>query len=410
MYFQVHQPHRLRKYQVFDINQNHDYFDAEKNKKICQKVAKKCYIPANKIILREINKHKGKFKVAYSLTGSVLEQFEKYAPEVIESFKKLADTGCVEFLTETYHHSLSYLYSRKEFGEQVSLHSKKIEELFGQKPKVFRSTELIFNNEMSKYIQDMGFKGTLAEGADHVLGWRSPDYVYKSVSADELKILLRNYKLSDDIAFRFSDKQWKEYPLTVEKFAGWLKGVNGQVVNLFMDYETFGEHQWEETGIFDFLEKLPGKLLENNEFLMPSEACDKFDAKGEVDMHEYVSWADSERNLSAWLGNDMQKNAMQELYLLERAVKDTNDAKLIDDWRKLTMSDHFYYMSTKWFSDGEVHNYFNPYDSPYEAFIAFMNILNDIMMRIQNSGVELSEETKKCITENPHLVVNSKKK
>ncbi|MFW5990883.1 MAG: glycoside hydrolase family 57 protein [Candidatus Nanoarchaeia archaeon] len=406
MYFQVHQPNRLRKYQVFDINQNHDYFDAEKNENICKKVAKNCYLPANKIILNEIKKRE--LKVSFSITGSALEQFEKYSPEVIESFKELAKTGRVEFLAETYYHSLSYLYSEEEFRSQVEMHRRKIKELFGVEPKVFRNTELIFNNLLVEQLKDMDFKAVLAEGADHILGWRSPDYVYSS-QGNEPKLLLRNYKLSDDIAFRFSDKQWKEYPLNAEKFANWVRGSSGQVVNLFMDYETFGEHHSADSNIFIFLENLPSEILNNGmNFVTPSEIAEKFESKGELDLPDHVSWADSEKNLSAWLGNAMQENAMKELYLLEKAVKETGDKKLLEDWRMLTMSDHFYYMSTKWFSDGHVHSYFNPFDNPYEAFIAYMNILNDIIARITNAGVKA--ESGKMITENPHAVVNSGKK
>ncbi|MGM5482098.1 MAG: glycoside hydrolase family 57 protein [Nanobdellota archaeon] len=411
LYFQVHQPFRLRKYQVFDINQNHDYFNTEENKKICQKVARNCYLPANKIILDLIKKNNKNFKVTFSLTGSVIEQLEKYSPEVIESFKELADTGCVEFLAETYHHSLSYMYSKKEFKEQVELHTKKIKKIFGLTPKVFRNTELVFNNEMAKFIQDMGFSGAMAEGADHILGWRSPDYIYKSVSTDKLKVLLRNYKLSDDVAFRFSDKEWKEFPLTAEKYTGWLNAITGQVVNIFMDYETFGEHQTKETNIMEFLKKFPEVFIEKGgRFLTPCETFEKNEVKGEIDMHEYVSWADKERDTSAWLGNAMQANAMKEIFLLEASVKATGEKRLLKDWRRLTTSDHFYYMDTKCFSDGQVHNYFNPYNTPYEAFITYMNILNDIVVRINKEEEEATSSKSYTISESPHKVVNSLKK
>ncbi len=392
IYFQVHQPFRLRRYSVFDIGKNHDYFDDKKNEEICRKVANKCYLPANAILLELIKKTGGRFKCAFSITGVVLEQFEKYTPEVIESFRRLSETGCVEFLSETYHHSLSYLYSKEEFKSQVSLHKQILRRLFDTEPKVFRNTELIYNNELANFIEKMGYKGILAEGADHILGWRSPNFLYTPVTCKKIKLMLKNYKLSDDVAFRFSNKGWKEWPLTADKFVQWINAVNGngEVVNLFMDYETLGEHQWEDTGIFEFLRHFPDHILRHpdNDFLTPAEAVARYDSKSELDIHNFISWADIERDLSAWLGNDMQKNSLQELYRLEKNVMSSNDRKLIDDWRKLTTSDHFYYMCTKWFSDGDVHKYFNPYDSPYESFIAFMNILNDIIARLREKSRE----------------------
>ncbi|MBN2458189.1 glycoside hydrolase family 57 protein [Candidatus Woesearchaeota archaeon] len=387
-YFQVHQPFRLRKYQVFDIGRNHDYFDEAKNRQIAEKVANKCYLPANRIILDLIKNTKGRFRCAYSITGVALEQFERYTPEVIESFKELAKTGCVEFLSETYYHSLSYIYSKEDFRRQVEMHKDKIKKLFSQTPTVFRNTELVFNNELANYVEGMGYKGIIAEGADHILGWRSPNFLYRAVTTKKIKVLLKNYKLSDDIAFRFSNKGWEEWPLTSEKFAQWVNSANGngEVLNLFMDYETLGEHQWEDTGIFDFLKQLPWEILRHpdNDFVTPTEAIKRYDVRGEVDMHSFVSWADIERDLSAWIGNSMQKNALKELYQLESDVLSTGESKLIEDWRKLQTSDHFYYMCTKWFADGDVHRYFNPYDSPYDSFIAFMNILNDIVFRIRD--------------------------
>jgi alpha-amylase len=383
----VHQPLRLRHYSIFDIGNNHQYFNDEKNSAILKKVAQKCYLPTNRLILDLINETNGKFRVSYSITGVALEQMEHFAPEVIDSFKNLAETGHVEFLSETYYHSLSYLYSKQEFKEQVELHKKKMKELFNYTPTVFRNTELIFNNELGKFIEDMGYKGILAEGADHILGWRSPNYLYKPVTTKKIKLLLKNYKLSDDIAFRFSNQGWKEFPLTAPKFAQWINGINGggQTVNLFMDYETFGEHQWAQTGIFRFLKHLPAEILKHpdNNFLTPSEVIAKYEPVSEIDIHNMVSWADVERDLSAWLGNKMQQTSLQSIYQLESAIKQTRDKKLMDDWRKLQVSDHFYYMCTKWFADGDVHKYFNPYDSPYDSFIAFMNVLNDFVFRIK---------------------------
>ena len=387
-YFQVHQPYRTRKYSVFDIGES-NYFDKIKNSEIMKKIALKCYLPTNKLMLELIKKYNGRFKIAYSISGVALEQFEEYAPEVIDSFKKLVDTGCVEILSETYYHSLAYLYSKKEFDEQVKMHKKKVKKLFNYNPKVFRNTELICSNDMTKYIEKKGYKGILAEGADHILQGRSPNFLYQSVSAGKIKMLLKNYKLSDDIAFRFSDENWVSYPLTTNKFAKWVNKINGygEVVNLFMDYETFGEHQWEDKGIFDFLEHLPGELLKHkdNEFLTPSEVIDKYEVRDKVDMHNIVSWADIERDLSAWLGNKMQQSAIKEIYMLEKMVKDSRDMDLLEKWRKLQISDHFYYMCTKWFNDGDVHKYFNPYDSPYDAYITYMNILNDFIIKIKES-------------------------
>lgn len=386
-YFQVHQPYRMKKYSVFSIGQNSDYFDEQKNREVMQKVARKCYLPTNKIMLELINRYKNTdrpFKIAYSITGVALDQFEKYSPEVLESFKRLAETGCVEFLSETYYHSLSYLYSKEEFKAQVAMHKKKIKELFNQEPIVFRNTELIFNNELAHFVEEMGFKAILAEGADHILQWRSPNFVYKAKTTKNLKLLLKNYKLSDDIAFRFSQKSWKEFPLTAEKYARWVNPYAEHSLNLFMDYETFGEHQWEDTGIFNFLRHLPAELMKNphSRFIFPSELVDR-EPVAELDMHNFVSWADIERDLSAWVGNNMQNSALYELYALEKVVKDLDNKALLEDWRRLTTSDHFYYMCTKYFNDGDVHKYFNPYDTPYESYINFMNVLNDMILRMK---------------------------
>jgi alpha-amylase len=387
-YFQVHQPFRIRHYTVFD--QDTQYFDDHKNQFICRKVANKCYLPANRLILKLIEKHQGRFKVAYSLTGVLIEQLCLYAPEAFESFLRLAETGCVEFLAETYYHSLAFLYSREEFKEQVNKHSQTIEKLFGQKPRVFRNTELIYNNDLPTAISEIGgFDAVLAEGADHILGYRSPNFVYNPITAPGMKLLLKNYRLSDDIAFRFSNRQWSQWPLVADKFATWINQVNGcgTNVNLFMDYETFGEHQWEDTGIFDFLWHLPDHILNHpdNSFMTPSEVADSFNSVADLDFPHVVSWADIERDLSAWLGNPMQKNALDQLYLLEKRVKECGDPDILTDWRKLQTSDHFYYMCTKYFSDGDVHKYFNPYDSPYDSYINFMNVLDNLEERIDRT-------------------------
>jgi len=382
-YFQAHQPYRLRPYTIFD--EDCSYFDDFKNAEICRRVANKCYMPANRVILDLIKKYDGRFRVSYSITGVLLEQLEKYSPEVLASFKELAATGCVEFLAETYYHSLSFLYSRQEFVAQVQKHIRTIERLFGQRPRVFRNTELIYSNELPGAVEQIGgFDAVLTEGADYILGYRSPNYIYQPPNS-RMKVLLKNYKLSDDIAFRFSNRHWNQWPLTAEKFASWVNAVNGNgyVVNLFMDYETFGEHQWEQTGIFHFLERLPQEIFAypNIDFKTPGEAADAYDASGVFDVPWIISWADIERDLSAWLGNPMQNNAVAELYNLEPAILAAGDENIINDWRKLQTSDHFYYMCTKYFADGDIHKYFNPYDSPYDSYINFMNVLDNLHSR-----------------------------
>jgi len=375
---------RLRHYTVFDNDDR--YFDEGRNAAICKKVANKCYLPANRTLLRLIQQYKGRFKVAYSLTGVLLEQLERYSPEVLSTFHALAKTGCVEFLAETYYHSLSFLYSRQEFIEQVRKQMGLVQDLFGQTPKVFRNTELIYNNDLGLLIEAMGcFDAILTEGADHILGYRSANFVYQPKGCRRLKMLLKNYSLSDDIAFRFSNRYWAEWPLTAEKFSRWVNAVNGNghVVNLFMDYETLGEHQWADTGIFDFIRRLPEEILRHpdNSFKTPSEVVASYEPIGVIDVPHVISWADTERDLSAWLGNPMQSNAIHELYRLERRIKRANDERILADWRKLQVSDHFYYMCTKYFSDGDVHKYFNPYDSPYDSYINFMNVLDHLERR-----------------------------
>ncbi len=383
-YFQVHQPFRLRHYTVFD--KSDAYFDDFKNASICKKVARKCYLPTNRLLLDLINRFDGRFKIAFSVTGVLLEQFHKYCPEVISTFDALAQTGCVEFLAETYYHSLSYLYSRTEFVDQVHKHVDLIKELFGQTPRIFRNTELIYNNDLAHTVDSMGiFDGIITEGADHILGHRNANFVYRPPCSERLKMLLKNYSLSDDIAFRFSNRHWKEYPLTADKFAHWVNSVNGNgnVINLFMDYETFGEHQWEDTGIFEFMNHLPEKVLQHpdNCFMTPSEVVDTHEAVDVVDVPHVISWADTERDLSAWLGNAMQSNALHEVYRIEKLIKKARNEHLLADWRRLQTSDHFYYMCTKYFADGDVHKYFNPYDSPYDSYINYMNVLDSLRTR-----------------------------
>ncbi len=414
-YFQVHQPYRLRRYSVFDTDPF--YFDDAANKQILLKVADKCYRPATSLILDLVKKHKGNFRVSYAITGVVLDQLEAWAPDVIDLFKRLAESGCCEFIGETYHHSLSFLYSREEFGQQIDMHTQRIQDLFGQTPRVFRNTELTYNNDVAWYVNSLKkpdgsprFLGMLCEGVDRILGFRSPNYVYRPPNTGDgattgrpFALLLKNYRLSDDIAFRFSNRDWKEWPLNAEKFAKWVHQINGDgyLCNLFMDYETFGEHQWADTGVFDFLHKLPEAIFDvapgQNHFNTCSEAFERFDPVGAYDVPHMISWADTERDLSAWLGNAMQANALQETYKLERPIKaalaeasrrgDAARAEqlgfLLGDWRKLTTSDHFYYMCTKYFADGDVHKYFNPYDSPYDSYINFMNVLDNVRTRLE---------------------------
>ena len=388
LYFQVHQPFRLRRYTFFDIGRRHDYFDHPENERILKRVAEKCYLPMNRVLEDLARRHEGRFRFAYSVSGTALQQMEAFAPEALESFRRLARTGCVEFLTETSHHSLAFLKDPAEFRAQVELQAERVEALFGRRPRTFRNTELICSNAVARTAEDLGYSAILCEGADHLLGYRSPNYVYRPPSTDKVALLLRNYRLSDDVAFRFSNRHWSEWPLTAEKFAGWINQVNGNgyIVNLFMDYETLGEHQWADTGIFEFLNNLPHEVFKrrDNNFKTPSEIIDTYPISGEYDVPHMISWADTERDLSAWLGNAMQSNALHELYRIEKDVKATGDPNLIRDWRIMQTSDHFYYMCVKYFSDGDVHKYFNPYDSPYDSYINFMNALDNLRLRLKH--------------------------
>ncbi|HSH18310.1 MAG TPA: glycoside hydrolase family 57 protein [Candidatus Saccharimonadales bacterium] len=397
LYLHVHQPYRIRHYSIFDAGRNHDYFDAayderESNERILHKVAEKSYLPTNERLLKLLKKHP-EFKVSLSITGTVLEQLEAWSPKALESFQKLVKTGQVEIVGETFHHSLAFFYSRAEFEMQVRMHREKVEQLFGQTPKVFRNTELAYNNDVAYWADKAGYKGVLAEGWDKVLGWRNPNFVYRPSYTNNIRLLMKNYKLSDDIAFRFGNQAWEQWPLTADKFTDWLNAdPDATNFNLFMDYETFGEHQWEESGIFKFLEHLPAEWLQTggsdrNTFMTVSEAIDAFDPKDTVDVPHTITWADTERDLSAWLGNAMQQEAIHALYDLQEQVINTHDLALIEDWRRLQASDHFYYMCTKWFSDGDIHAYFSPYESPYEAFINFMNSYHDLRYRLLEKGV-----------------------
>jgi alpha-amylase len=393
LYFQVHQPTRLRLYRFFDIGKDSHYYDDFANRTILRRVAQKCYLPMNKLMLELIGQYKGKFKIAYSISGSALEQFQRFAPEVIESFKALAATGRVEFLAETYYHSLASLASESEFRHQVQKHAALIEQLFGVKPVTFRNTELIYSNGIGEMVYDMGYKTMLTEGARHIMGWQSPNYVYTGETQPKLKLLLRNYSLSDDIAFRFSNKGWNMWPLTADKYVNWMKesAKEGDIVNLFMDYETFGEHQSEESGIFEFMRSLPGAVLADGTFgfATPAEVVKKYKPVSDIAVEDPISWADEERDVTAWLGNELQSEAYKKVYAMTEKLSIVNDFDLWNDFGHLQESDHFYYMCTKFFSDGEVHKYFNPYDTPYEAFINYMNVISDFQIRLDEKRAAL---------------------
>ena len=411
LYFQVHQPTRLRLYRFFDIGKDSHYYDDFANRTILRRVAQKCYLPMNQLMLELVTRYKGKFKIAYSISGSALEQFQRFAPDVLDSFKALAATGNVEFLAETYSHSLASLASDSEFRHQVTKHAAKIEELFGVKPTAFRNTELIYSNAIGEMVYEMGYKTMLTEGARHIMGWRSPNFVYTGETQPRLKLLLRNYNLSDDIAFRFAQNH-----VTAEQYVGWLKesAKDGDIVNLFMDYETFGEHQKADTGIFEFMRALPGAVLTDGTFgfVTPSEAAKKHKPVSDIAVEDPISWADEERDVTAWLGNELQSEAFKKVYAMTEKLAIVNDPELYADFGHLQESDHFYYMCTKFFSDGEVHKYFNPYDTPYEAFINYMNVISDFQIRLdeKRAALDVRETAAQELQAAPVKKVRKKKK
>jgi alpha-amylase len=390
-YLHVHQPLRVRQYSVFDTAINHDYFsepsyDTDRNnERVMRKVADKSYRPMIALQEKLLNQYPD-FRLSLSITGTFIEQAQMWVPDVIEGFQRLVQTGKVEIVAETYYHSLAFFYSKSEFESQVEAHKAKIKEVFGVDTNVFRNTELAYNDDLAAWADKKGFKGILAEGWDPILEWRSPNHVYKPAGTDNIALLLKNYHLSDDLAFRFSDKDWSQWPLNADTYSEWANASIGDqpLVNLFMDFETFGEHQWADTGIFDFFESFVGKWLSNpdNTFYTVSGAIDAFEPEGEISMPNTVTWADTERDLTAWLGNSMQQEALTHIYSLESDIMRTGDIDLISDWRKLQTSDHVYYMCTKWFSDGDVHAYFSPYESPYDAFLYFINAVRDIRWRL----------------------------
>jgi len=386
LYFQVHQPNRLIPYDFFRIGEHAFYEDDGMNASILSKVAEKCYLPANRMFKKLIEESEGRFRMALSISGTVIEQMEHHRPDVLESFQELVATGGVEILAETYYHSLSFVHSNKEFERQVEMHLEKIEEVFSVRPRVFRNTELIYNNAIAAQAETMGFDGVIAEGVEWTLNGKSPNFLYRAPTTARIKTLLRNIPLSDDLGFRFSDRTWKEYPLSPETMADWIVNSPGDVVNLFMDYESIGEHQWEDTGIFDFWSKLPEAVIEaGSQWVTPTEAVEVYRASREYDCHFITSWADAERDLSAWMGNVMQQEAIAKVHRLEQAILAVKDPDLTHTWAKMQTSDHFYWMSTKGGTDGSVHSYFTPYPSPYDAYIYFMNVLADLQIRLRRA-------------------------
>lgn len=435
-YFQIHQPFRLKRYRFFNIGNDHYYYDDFSNEDILQTIAAKSFIPANRMLLDLINQYKGRFKVAFSISGVALDQLEIYAPEVIDGLRELAKTGNVEFLAETYAHSLCSLIDEEEFKSQVNQHKERIKMLFGQEPQVFRNTELIYSDEIAEKVQELGFTKMITEGAKHILGWKSPNYVYKADTKRDMKLLLKNYHFSDDIAFRFSNYNWSEYPLTAEKFVQWIANTppEEQVINLFMNYETLGNLQPSNTGIFEFMKALPRFAFEREiGFSTPTEVFNTQKPIGVYSVPTAISWADEERDLSAWLGNTLQSEAFYTLYGIGERVRMCTDRRLKQDWLYLQTSDHFYYMSTKHFSDGAVHSHFSPYPTPYDAFNNYMNVLSDfigrvkaqypdsveneelnsLLLTIHNQAAEIKElksELKKVINANEEKLVSKTKK
>ena len=388
IYFQIHHPERLRKYQFFDIGKKHNYFDNYANRSELEDLAENCYLPANALLLDLIKKYEGKFKVAFSISGSAIDQLEMHTPEVIRSFQELAQTGQVEFLAETYSHSLASLSEdTDEFELQVKRHSAAIKELFGKKPVTFRNTSLIYSDKIGKRVADLGFKTILTDGAKHVLGWKSPNFVYKNALDENLNLLLKNSKLSDDIAIRFSDRNWSEYPLTSEKYVDWVSHSlqDTEVLNLFMNYEVIGHYNRAESGIFDFLRYFIQQIAENPnyQFLLPKEVTKKHTAKDILPVPYPISWTDEERDITSWLGNELQKEAFTELFKIQPLVKKKKNAELNEDYSRLQASEHFYFMRTKLFSGADYHKYILPYESPYEAFINYMNVLSDFIERVK---------------------------
>lgn len=389
LYFQVHQPNRLLPYDFFRIGENAVYEDEAMNCEIFNKVAEKCYLPANRMFKRLVEDNDGRFRMALSISGVAIEQMERFRPDVLESFQDLVASGSVELLAETYYHSLAFVHSNKEFDRQVDMHLHKLEEVFSVRPRVFRNTELVYNDDIAAKAETMGFDGVIAEGVESNLGGMSPNFLYRAPMTARIKTLLRNINLSDDLGFRFGDPNWTGHPLTPANFVGWLAKCDGDVVSLCMDYETIGEHHWEDTGIFEFWKGLPDAVDEAGlQWVTPSEAVTLYRASREYSSKYLSSWADHERDLSAWTGNVMQQEAIAKVHELEQDILAVNDPELTEIWAKMQTSDHFYWMSTKGGTDGSVHKYFTPYPSPYDAYIYFMNVLADLQIRLHRAQEE----------------------
>jgi alpha-amylase len=407
--FEVHQPHRLRRNlhwenKLFKRTKKEDlfdyYFDNEVDKEIFLRVAKKCYFPSNQIIIDQIDVHrkeKRPVKFSFSLSGVFLEQCEMFSPDLLESFKQLAATGRAEFLNQTYYHSISGLYPEKdEFIKQVKMHHDLVKDLLGYDGKVFENTELLYNNAIAKTVDALGYKGIYTEGVEKVLGGKSPNYIYTPKDTKNIRVLLRNYKLTDDVGFRFSARWWTEWPLTADKYAKWLAQTTGNCINIFPDYETFGEHHWPETGIHDFLHHLPEEILKwgNLKMATPSEVINSYQPQGEVDVpesHGTVSWADLERDSSGWLGNTMQWAYYTSLQRLEPLVREADDLEWLRLWRNFQTSDHLYYMFTKGGGPGEVHSYFSPFESPVNAYVAAQTSIVDFEARLRMATLTANE-------------------
>ncbi len=393
LYFEAHQPNRLKPYSFFQIGTDPFYEDDALNGEIVSRVADRCYLPANAMFKELADRLGGRFKMGLSLSGVLVEQLEHHRPDALQSFVDLHATGCVELLAETYYHSLCFRSSGREFRRQVELHGEKLKEVFGAKPKVLRHTELVYFNELAAFVEKLGYKGMLAEGVDRVLAGRSPNHAYRSPNVKRMKVLTRNGRLSDDLGFRFADPGWSEHPLTPEKFAAWLAAEPGDVVNLFLDYETIGEHQPAGSGIFEFWRGLPEAVLAAGaRFTTPREALKAHKAAGIYDCHEITTWADASKDLSPWKANPMQFEAKKKILDLRKVVKKCNDPELLHQWSKMQTSDHFYYMSTKGGAEGEVHASFRPYDSPYDAYVYFMNALSDLQVRARRRLEEKAAE------------------
>lgn len=397
LYFQLHQPYRVKRYTIFDTAHDHLYFNDESqadtnNQRVFERISEKSYRPMLELLER-LSEELPEFGLTLSLSGTFIEQAEAWAPDIVDSVRRLVTSGHVELLAETYHHSLAFFYSRREFEAEVLLHREKILQTFGVVPSVFRNTELAYNDELAQWVDRHHYKAVLAEGWDNILGWRSPNHLYRAAGTDNLALLLKNYKLSDDLAFRFGDRSWSQWPLTPDKYIDWLtRHGDGSLINLFMDFETFGEHQWSETGIFEFFTRFAHAWTERGgQFITVSDAVRELQPVDTISMPDVVTWADSERDLSAWNGNALQQEALMHVYALEHEILQTGDSDLIHDWRALLTSDHTYYMSTKWHTDGSIHSYFSPYDSPYDAFLWYMNVIRDLRWRVmQHRKVVLS--------------------